>query len=113
MEKPPVDRAIDRTESSALFIQLGRPGGEPLLSGSGHSRLSGRPLGSTVKFLTVGWSTGRSIGRAFWPFSAANGQIFKGAINTPFEVDFHQEFKEPKFLYSLVFLYKFQKSFGL
>ena len=76
LEMPPADQAVDRTESSALCIQLGRPGGgparEPLLSGSGHGQLGGRPGGSTVTFLTVGRSTGRSTGRAKMPFSAAN-----------------------------------------
>ena len=75
-------------ESSALCIWLrstGRSTGrEPLLSGSRPSRPGGRPAGSTVKNLTVG----RSTGRAIRPFSAANGQIFKWVINTPFGVVF-------------------------
>ena len=77
----PVDRAVDWLKSphsrvGAVDRELwpGQPGG--------------RPLRSTAKNLTVGRSIGRSTGRAFWSFSAANGQIFKGAINTPFEVGF-------------------------
>ena len=42
-------------------------------------RPGGRPEGSTVDFLTVG----RSTGRGKMPFSAANGQIPNGVINTP------------------------------
>ena len=88
------------TEGNPL---LGRPGGrpakEPLLSGSGRGRPGGRPAGSTVINLTVGWS----IGRSFLTFLPANGHNFYGAINTPFEVCFQQEFLEQKFPTSLVF----------
>ena len=95
-------RPVGRPDrESALCIQFDRPGGRParvsLLSGSGHGRPGDRPLGSTVKFFTVGRSTGRSTGRAIWPFSAANGQISKWAINTPFELVFQKEFLEQKF----------------
>ena len=77
------------------LYQLGRPARESLLSRSSP----GRPVGATVKFLTVG----RSTGRAFLPFSAANGQIFKWVINTPFELVFQQEFSRAKFSSSQVF----------
>ena len=75
---PPVDRAVDRTESLLSVSNSSRPSGrparEPLLSGS----RPGRPVGSTVKNMTVGDR------KAILPFPAANGQIWIGAINTPF-----------------------------
>ena len=102
------DRPCGRpTEVSPLSGAAGRPGGRlfTLARSTGRStgqravalwiwygRLGGRPEGSTVKNVTVGQSTGRSTGRAFWPFSAANGQISNGAINTPFEVGFLKYF---------------------
>ena len=96
----PVDRAVDR-----LQVPHSRVGAvdRTVDSRLGIGRPRGRPAGSTVRNLIVGRSTGRWTGRAFQPFPAANGQNFYGAINTPFEVVFQQEFLEQKFPTSLVF----------
>jgi len=104
----PVDRAVDR-----LQVPHSRVGAvdRTVDRRLGIDRPRGRPTSSTVRNLTIGRSTGRSIGRAFQPFLAANGQNFYGAINTPLEVVFQQEFQELKFLSSLVFCTSFQKCF--
>ena len=100
-----------KNQSTSSLYQLGWPGGrsarEPLLSGSSPGRPGGRPVGSTVKNLTVG----RSTGRANLPLSSANRQNFNGVINTPFELVFQQDFQELKFAFFLVFIHKFSKDF--
>ena len=80
---------------------------ESLLSGSSPSRPGSRPVGSTVKNLTVG----RSTGRAFLPFPAANRQISYGAIYTPYLSWFLTRILKSKFSSSQVFNTSFQKSF--
>ena len=84
-----IDWAVDRPKSNCCLDWHGRPGG--------------RPAGSTVNFLTVGRSTGRSTGRPIWAFSLPTGRFQVGALYTPFEVAFCQDFQEQNFSYSLVF----------
>ena len=57
--------------------------------------------------MTVGRSTARSTGRAILPSSAANGQIYFGAINAPFLGYFRQGFQEKNFLSFSKFLEEF------
>ena len=84
----PVDRAVDRPESSALWKwprSTGRPTGrELLLSVSSPGRPGGRPEAQRSEIWPLGRSTGRSTRRAKQPFPAANGQNSFGVINTPY-----------------------------
>ena len=86
----PSDLAGRPTEVTPLSGGAGRPGGRPFTLARSTGRSTGRLNGQNV-------SVGRSTGRAFWPFSTANGQISNGAINTPFEVSFQQDFQEQNF----------------
>ena len=88
-----VDRAVDRPERNCSLDLHGRPGG--------------RPEGSTVIFLTVGRSTGRS----FLTLSAVKGQNSYGGYKYPIWSWFSLSFQERKIYILKVFYYKFQKSF--
>ena len=99
------------TEVNPLSGCPGRPGGrpvrEPLLSGSGRGRLAG----STVYFLTVGRSTGRSTGRPIWALSAANGNILFGPLYTPSLGCFGQDFQRAKIYFISSVLLQVSKEF--
>ena len=89
--------SVDRAESSALCKparSTGRSTGQRVVAlWFWHGRPGGRPEGSTIDLFTISRSTGRPI----WAFLAANGQIFKWVINTPFESYFSTSFQEQNF----------------
>jgi len=109
LDLAPIDRTIDRPESSLSGSSLDRPGGRPIGKLLWSGRPTDRPTTPTVRNVTVGRSIERSTGKSVLTWPGPQRLYFGSPINIGSFRQFSIRFFRAIFLTFLSIFNKFSK----